>query len=133
MCRGQRSGQGAHDLADDLVLHGEDIGKVTVEAFGPDVACGGGVDQLGIYAHPAACPPSAALQHVSDAQLAGDLANISRSALVGEGRVPGDDEEAGNLRQIGDQVVGQAVGEISLLLIGTQVLERQHGDRRLVR
>ena len=62
--RGQLADKRLHDLADDFVLRGEDIGEVSVEAIGPDMAAGGCIDQLGIDPHAVRRPPGAALQHI---------------------------------------------------------------------
>ena len=43
-------------LAGDLVLQFEDVVERAVEAVGPEVRAGGGVDQLAGDAHPAAAP-----------------------------------------------------------------------------
>ena len=50
-------------------------------------------------------------------------------ALVDEGRVARDDEEPAQLRQRGDDVLADAVGEIILLRLAAHVGEGQHGDR----
>ena len=75
----------------------------------------------------------AALQHEAHAELAADLLHLHRLALVGERRVAGDHEQARDLRQVGDHVLGDAVAEILLLGIAAHIGERQHGDRGLVR
>ncbi len=61
-----------------------------------------------------------------------DLLHLDRPALVGERGIARDHEQAGDLRQIGDQVFGHAVAEIFLLGIAAHVREGQNGDRRLV-
>src|SRR5262249_58769266 len=53
-------------------------------------------------------------------------------ALVGEARVASDDEEAAVLRQVGDDVLGDAVEEVLLLGIARHVLKREHRDRGLL-
>ena len=62
------AGQRGRDRGGDLVLDGEDVGAA-VEALGPDVAVGQGVDQLDGDAHPVARLAHAALDHVLDAEL----------------------------------------------------------------
>ena len=59
---------------------------------------GGGVDELGVDAHPVAGPAHAAFEHVFDAQRAPHLFHVDGFALVDEGGVAGDDEQAGDLR-----------------------------------
>ena len=75
---------------------------------------------------------NAALQDVAHAEIASDLAHVGRLALVLEGGIAGDDEQLGEPRQLGDDIVGNAVAEIVLVLVAAQVVERQHGDRRPV-
>ena len=80
-------------MADDLVLYGEDVRGIAVEAVGPDMAAGLAVDQLRVDANAIAGAPHAALQHVANSELASHLPNIDRAALVGEHRVAGDHEQ----------------------------------------
>ena len=74
----------------------------------------------------------ATFQDVTNAQLATDLPDVRRFALVGEGRVARDDEQRFEARQRRDDVLDDAVGEVLLLGIAAHVLERQHRDGRLV-
>ena len=53
----------------------------------------------------------AALQDVSHAELPGRLADVDGAALVDEAGIAGDDAQPGQLRQRGDDVLDQAVGE----------------------
>ena len=55
-------------LAVDLVLNGEDVVQVAVEAFRPQMVAADRIDQLGIDAHAARGAPGAALQHIAHAQ-----------------------------------------------------------------
>ena len=70
------------------------------------------------------------MQHIARAQFAADLLRIGRLALVAEGAVAGDHHRAGDARQIGRQIVGDAVGEIVLLGIVTQIREGQDDNRQ---
>jgi hypothetical protein len=91
---------------------------------------GGRVDELRGDPDPASGLADATLEHVAHAEALADLADIDVLALEREGRVAGDDEELRELRQRGDDVLGNAVGEILLFGIAAHVGERQHGDRR---
>ena len=86
-----------HDLLGNAVLEGKHVSHGAVVAIGPKVPAGGRVDQLGIDAHLVAHAPHAALQHVAHAQFFGYLAHLHLLALVAEGRIAGDDEQAGDL------------------------------------
>jgi hypothetical protein len=96
------------------------------------VIAGCGVDQLTADTHAATGLPHAAFEHIAHAELAPDLFYVDRAALVGEGRVSGDDEQRRVMRQRGDDLLDHTVGEIFLLWIGAQVLKWQHRNRRLV-
>src|SRR3990172_7684661 len=97
------------------------------------MALRGGVDQLGVDAHPRAGFLYAAFQHVRDAQLPAHLPNVRRLALVSKGRMAGDDEQAEEPGKVGDEVIGDCVAEVVLFWVAAEVLERQNGDRRLRR
>ena len=58
-----------------------------------------------------ACRLDAALEHVADAQLLADLAHVDRLALVGRGGVAGDHAQVGVAGEVGDEVLGDPVGE----------------------
>src|SRR3954468_8881498 len=86
--------------------------KFAVVSLRPEVIAERGVDQLAGDAHPACRFAHASFKHVSHAELACDLAHVDRFVLVGKGGVARDHEEPLLLREPGDDVVGQAVGEI---------------------
>ena len=116
----------------DLVLHREHVGEVAVVALRPEMAAGGDIVELRRDAHAVAALADAALDHIADAELLGDLFHVDGLALVDERRVARDHEEPAQLRQRGDDVLADAVGEILLLRIAAHVGERQHGDGRPV-
>src|SRR5262249_10297997 len=53
--------------------------------------------------------------------------------LEGEARISRDHEQRFEPRQRGDDLLDHPVGKVLLLWIAAHVLERQYGDRRLVR
>src|ERR1700716_2994593 len=89
------------DLLYHLVLGGEDVGKLTVEPVGPQIAAAPGIDELGGDAHAVAGPADAALQDETHAEFAADLLHLDRPPLVGERGVTGDHEQRRDLRQVG--------------------------------
>ncbi len=129
----KRQRKRAHDLLQHLVLQAEDVVELAVVALGPKVAAGGRVDQLRVDAHLLAGLAHAALQHVSDTERLADLADIDLAPLVAGRRGSRNDRQAGNLGQVGDQVLGHAVREILLLGVAAHVDEGQDGDRCLRR
>ena len=71
-------------------------------------------------------------QHVAHAHLFADVLHLHRLAFVGEGRVAGDDKETGDPGEIAGQHFSEAVAEVVLLGIATQIHQRQHDDGRFV-
>ena len=128
--RRQRHLQRRDDLPRHLVLHREDVGEVAVVAFRPkmrrrvDASMSCAVMRTRFPAR-RMLPSSTDL----DAEIAPDRADVDVLALVGEARVARDHQQAADLRQIGDDVLADAVGEIFLLGVARHVGERQHGDR----
>src|ERR1051326_281836 len=117
-----RSGNGLRDL----VLHGENVGRVAVVSFRPEMVPGRGIDKLaGDADRAAAATTYAALEHIVHAKLARDLMHADGAILVNETGVARDDEEEWAARQHRDDVLGDAVGKIFLLRIPGHVLERQ--------
>ena len=115
--------------SDDLVLQGEHVRPLAVEALGPDMATCLDIDQLGIEPHILACTARAAFQDVTDAEFLRDLRRLHGLALVAEGGVAGDDEEAGDACKVGRQVVGDTVGEVALFLVVAEIGEGQNDQR----
>ena len=100
----------------------------TVVALGPQVTAGGGIDQLRGDPHLVVSLAHAAFQHIPHPQLLAHVLHLHRLAFVGEGRVAGDDKQAGDLGEVGGEVLGDAVAEILLLGIVAHVGEGQHDD-----
>ena len=122
------SHQDRRNGAHDLVLNDEDIVELPVVALCPAMGSSHSVDELGIDAHTVTTPANAAFQHIAHAQFAPDLPHVDRLALVLEARVSGDDEQLREPRQLGDDVIGHAVGEIFLLGVAAHVGEGQNSD-----
>ena len=113
---------------DELDLQLPQLAAVAVEPVGPHMGAGLGRDELGVDRDRLAEAAHAAFEHVAHAKFASNLLRVHRLAFIGEGRVAGDDEAALQMREIGGQIVGDAIGEIVLLLVAAQILERQHDD-----
>ncbi|MDE5444447.1 hypothetical protein GWG65_23965 [Bradyrhizobium sp. CSA207] len=96
VCNG--GGKGGRQRFGEFVLHSENIGEIAVVALGPHMVAGSGLYQLRSDADPIAGLAHAAFEHIAHAEFASDLLHIDRSTLVGEGGVPGDDEQRGIVR-----------------------------------
>ena len=116
-----------------LVLELEDIGRIAVVTFGPDMGTGFTIDQLSGDAHATARLADAAFQYVAHTEFTSDLLDVDGFALVSEARIAGDDEQRLEARQCGDDVLNESVDKVLLLRVATHVLKRQHRNRRLVR
>ena len=114
---------------DDFVLHVQEIGERLIEALGPEMIAGFGVDQLHIDAHAISAALNAPLQHITNVQLAADLLQIDGSALVGESGVPPDHERAAKTRKIGRQALRDPVDKMLLLRVAADIGERQNNHR----
>src|SRR6516164_1999035 len=90
------------------------------------------VDQLRRYPYSTSRLPDRAFEDVAYTQLPTDLRHVDRPALVGEAGVAGDDKEPADPAERSDDLLDHASGKVFLLGIAAHVLERQHGNRRLV-
>ena len=91
------------------------------------------IDELRVDPNLVTSAAHTALEDVSDPEILRHFPGCDGLALIGEGCVAGDDEEAGDLGQIRDQVLGHAIGEVVLLGLAAHVGERQDGNGRLIR
>src|SRR5262245_65813242 len=96
------------------------------------MGAGHGVGELCRDAYPRSLPANAALQDVAHAEIAAYLAHVDALALVLERGIAGDHEQLGEPRQLGNDILGDAVAEVVLALVATNVLERKHSYRRPV-
>jgi len=75
-------------------------------------------------------PADAALEHIAHSKLAADLLRIERPVAIRESSIARDDKHAREPRQIGRQILGDAVREILLVGIIAEIGERQLDDRK---
>ena len=99
------------DSLRDIVLHREQVFDRPVVALGPDVAAGGGFDELGGHANPLADRLDAALKNIFHAEVATDLADVDRLALIDRGGIASDDEKVLGVGEIGNDVFGDPICE----------------------
>jgi len=65
------------------------------------------------------------------AEVAADGPRAVRASAEAERRALRDHAQAGHAREPVQHFLGDAVGEVALIAVAGQVLERQHGDRGL--
>src|SRR6516225_1222665 len=92
-----------------------------------------GVDQLGVDADAVARPSDAALEDIAHAELTAGLLRVNRLALVSKSGAASDHEAAGYSREIGRQIVGDAIREVFLVWIVAEIGKGQHNDREVRR
>jgi hypothetical protein len=81
------------------------------------------INELDIKSDLVAGSTDAPFQDISDTQIGGDLLHVRRFSLVGKGGSARDDEGVSYAREVGDQVLGEGVGEIVLVGIVREVVE----------
>ena len=119
----------ARDRARDLVLHGEALRRLALEAIGPDLQPGRDVDQRRIDAQAAVLQLHAALDHVAHAELVADRRDVDRPARIDARGRARDHAQGRHARQLVGQIVGDAVGQHLLLAAIGRGGERQQHER----
>src|SRR4030095_8259672 len=85
-----------------------------------------GPDQLHVDVHAISGLLHATLEYMAHAQLARDLGQIFRSTAVARGGSSRDDAEPTDPRQRRDNFILNTLSEKRVLLVGAEILERQH-------
>ena len=123
--------KGSRDGTRDVILNGKDIGHLPVVALGPEMTAVGRGDELCRHAEPTAGPANAALEYRAHTEGLCNPTDIVVLPLECERGGACDHLQSGEPRQRVDDLFGQTVAEVLVLLIAADVLERQDGDRRL--
>src|SRR5215813_688083 len=95
---GQRRLDRRNDTRGDVVLHGEDIGQISVVTLGPEMGPGGYIDKLAADAHPLPGSAHATFEDITDAKVAANLLQVDGFSFVGECGIAGDDEKPAPFR-----------------------------------
>src|SRR6266404_4549930 len=119
-----------HNGVGDFVLNSEDVGQVAIKTLGPDMTAVLAANELSSYPHARSGFPHASLQDKSNAKLLTDLLHFYGLVFVGKGGVARDNEQAGDLGQVSDDVLRDAIAKILLLRVAAHVVKRQNGNRR---
>ena len=117
------------DLARNLFLNGRDLGKLAAELRAPELGAVADIDQLRANHQTVVALQHAPGQSGPDAEILTDLLRIDLATLVAEHGAPRHYLESRQLRQVVDEALGQAVGEIVEILVPTEIFERQNRDR----
>ena len=128
--RAERDFERVDNSARDVVLDRKDIRQIAVVAVGPEVRAGRGVDEL--RGNPTRLParriePSSTERTPRSRPTA---RTSTERPLKVKLELRAITSQAGDLRQVGDDVFADAVGEVLLLRVARHVGERQNGNRR---
>src|ERR1700691_944838 len=88
-----RRTNGARHRGSDFILHGKDVGYITIVTFSPDVVGCPCLDQLGADPNSGADTPHTALKDVTDSEFLGYPFHVPQAVLVGEAGRPCDYEQ----------------------------------------
>jgi hypothetical protein len=115
----------------NVVLDGKHVVHGAIVGVRPQVKAIVDADQLRRHPDPVALPPDAAFQHVGDIERGADFPQVFVLALEAERRGAARDLQVRDLRELVQQLLGEAVGEILVLRVRTHAHERQHRDGAL--
>ena len=128
--RAHAPGERADDGAHQLVGRGEHVLGAAVEALGPQLVAAVRRRQLRAEAQARSLPAHAARHHVIGTERLCGGAQVGAGAAMAEAGIARDHPQLPEPRQVGDDVLGEAVDQVAELGIAADIGERQHGDRR---
>ena len=106
----------------------EHVFDQAIEAVGPQMRAGFGVDQLRGDAHAVAALAHRTFEDIAHSEFAAHLLHVDGAALVGEARIAGDHEEPADAGERRDDLLDHAVGEVFLLRVAAHIGEGQYCD-----
>ena len=131
--RGDLHREARRDDVGHVVLKGEHVAVVALQALGPDDLARQDLAALDVDPDPPSVSLQTASQKVADAQPVTDHLGRHARVLEHKGRMARDHQEVAKAAEIGDDVAGDAVAQVDVARIAGQVGERQHGHRSLGR
>jgi hypothetical protein len=126
--RGERNTERRDDLARDPLLEVEHIAHRAGVLFGPALTVRLGIHELRRNPQRVPGPPHATGEYVAHTRRPPDLAGTERAPLVLHARGPRRHAKRCDAREVGDDLLREAVAEILVLRLGAEVQERQHGN-----
>jgi hypothetical protein len=92
------------------------------------MAAGSGIDELRRHPDLVAAWLDAAFEHIVDAEIVADASHIGGLASVNLGRIPRDDEQILRVRQVRDDILGDAISKPVPLGVAADIGEGQDRD-----
>jgi hypothetical protein len=120
--------KGTSELQRNRVLQIEDVRDFSIEPISPKMCAGFGIDKLSADPHPLAGPSDVTFEHITYAEFAPNLLYVDEFTLERKCSAVRDHEGTGKSRQLGRNVLGQAIDEIVLLRITTDIRKRQYDN-----
>ena len=127
---GERDFEPVDDAPGDFVLHGKHIGNAAIVPLGPEMAAIFGADQLRGDSHAVSSLSYGTLQRGVDVEQSADVLDIGVGPVRVKGRRSRCDAQPRNLTQTGQELFRESRAEVLEIFVGSEALERQHGDRR---
>src|SRR5229473_3578011 len=111
-----------------LFLQCQNIARVALVILCPEMGLILHLDELSADAHALACAPNSSFEDVIHAQLFADLVDPFLGAFVLNGRGSRDDAKTLGLQltEAGDHLLGQAIAEVFLFGIATEIFKGQY-------
>ena len=112
-----------------FVLNLKYVRQIPFVVFRPKMGVGSGIDQLSTHADTIAGSLNRAFQNMRHTQSLSDFAKVGlNTVFVLHHRRATDDFEISNLGQIRQDLILNAISEVSILLVIGEILEWEHGD-----
>src|SRR5262249_2994666 len=111
------------DFERGLLLNGEDVFQVTIEIIRPELKTGRTINQLSGDPHAIGSFAHAAFEQVANAELAPNLLDVLLSSFEARDRGARSYLKTVNVRELGNNFFGDAIDEVLILRIGTEILE----------
>ena len=86
------------------------------------------IDELGGHPNLIATRLNAAFEYIADAEIAANGPHVRGLASVNLSRITSDDKQVLRVREVGNDILGNPVGEVIPFRILSNVLERQDRD-----
>ena len=119
---------GCGNRARHVVVNHGNILQLAIVTLGPDSSIGAGLNQVYGEANSGLRSTYAALDRVCDAESLGQSAWIPEVVLEMMGRLGRNHEERAEAGELGDDVLGDAFGEVLLPRVLTEIPERKNSD-----
>src|SRR6266513_4196434 len=100
-----------YDRMSDFILNCEDVSQIAIKSLSPNVVAVVGADEFTSHAHARTRFTHAAFENVIHPEIVRDLLHLYGFAFVSEKSVARDAEEPGDLREIGNDVLRNAIAK----------------------